>query len=326
MAHSNSLLYIDQEPLLQVLPAEPAIEPCFPLQLTYLPTIEQSLYIVREQPPEQVIQYQGVIPIHTGQCPICQALHDRSYTYQYLLPVEIHVRNEFIPVYCGKHIQLMTDEGIALSYPPVHNNITFVQSTVNYPNHVMLNSNEASHQSRPFTPKVRQSGHRRRTRTHHLPKELHKRESDGEESRSCKVPDSAVKTRHKPARSPSPIPFSRAPTLAETPAIVHTDKANVIPPQACSDSTKRSPEEASRPYDIYEKRTPVQQGGYKSARAESIFSCSTDSTKLGIIPPHKLAVPRNPHTPPENRPRVTGRSYDTTKKGGKMGWLRFWRS
>lgn len=93
MAHSNSLLYIDQEPLLQVLPAEPAIEPCFPLQLTYLPCTEQPLYVVHEQTSEQAIQYQGVIPIHTGQCPICQALHDRSYTYQYLLPVEVHVRN-----------------------------------------------------------------------------------------------------------------------------------------------------------------------------------------------------------------------------------------
>lgn len=190
----------------------------------------------------------------------------------------------------------------------------------------MLNRNEASHQSGPFTPKVNQRGHRRRTRIHHQPKQLHKREGDGKESRSCKVPDFAVKNRHKPAKNPSPIPFSRAPTLAESPAPVHADKANVIPPQAHSDSMKHSTKEAQRSYDIDEKRTSVRQGGYKSTGAESILSCSTDSTKLGIIPPHKLAVPRNPHTPSENRPRVTGRSYDTTKKGGKMGWLRFWRS
>lgn len=93
MAHSNSLLYIDQEPLLQVLPAEPAIEPCIPLQLTYLPSLEQPLYVVREQLSEQAILNQEVIPIYTGQCPICQALRDRSYTYQYLIPVEIDVIN-----------------------------------------------------------------------------------------------------------------------------------------------------------------------------------------------------------------------------------------
>lgn len=222
---------------------------------------------------------------------------------------------------------MITDEGIALAHGPTHNNITFVQSAVNYPNYFMLNSNGTSHPSRPLTPRISQRGRRRRTRTCHQPKELHKRERDGEESKSSKAPDSAVKSRQMPAKSPSPIPFSRASTLAESPAPAQTDKANVLPPQAHSDSTKNLSKEALRfSYDIREKRTPVRQRGYQSARAESILSCSTDSTKLGIIPPHKLAVPRNPHTPSENRPRVTGRSYDTTKKGGKMGWLRFWRS
>ncbi|EFR02018.1 hypothetical protein MGYG_09069 [Nannizzia gypsea CBS 118893] len=257
MAYSTPLLYIEQEPWLHILPAEPAIEPCFSIQRAYLPGFEDVVYIIGEHLAEQPIPCRRVIPLSTDQCPICQMLRHRNYTYQYLLPVEVHVRNEFIPVCCGKHIPLIVGDRTASYHSPADGtgatkNITFVQSTINLPKYFILDNEEVDyrrcrHQPRDCPPKRSQREHRRRSRPHHRADELHTQERKRVEFKNLEVHNDTRESRSKSTRTPSPITFSRASKLAESPTPVRTDKATAIPPQAPSGSTKHSPTKSQRP-------------------------------------------------------------------------------
>ncbi|KAM5457514.1 hypothetical protein MaudCBS49596_000709 [Microsporum audouinii] len=344
MAHINSLVYLDQDRWLPVSHAQPAPGSGYPFEIAYTPDLHEAMYFVREQPAEQIVSYQGVFPNNIGYCPVCKALYDRSsngrFTYQDLPPAVIYTRDEFTAVCCERPLQFISNGRASpeiVAYPSMvngpgtTNSITLVQSIVNAPSYVILNKNQGKHrrasrESCRDTPKAIRSGRRRRSRAQHLPNDSRKAGNKTVEQKDIKTPGSPGNRSPRPSRAHSPIPFSRASTLAESPAPVQSPTSKVInlPPQAPLDSPKLHAQEPHGcMHDRREKQGSTRQGGLECGRAESILSSSTDSTKLGIIPPHKLAIPRKPLNTAENKPRFIGRS--SARKTGQRGWLRFWR-